>query len=96
MEITTPSPTVDMDRLRSQIDGWLNRYLLIGVGHLDMAGIINTGMQLLHDNGLVLPAEFQISEQSRLQFRFEVFNLPNTPSFAAPNSTLDTGTVGSQ
>ena len=45
VEITTPPPTVDMNRLRSQIDVWLNRYLLIGVGHLDMAGIINTGMR---------------------------------------------------
>ena len=60
VEITTPSPTVDMNRLRSQIDAWLNRYLLIGVGHLDMAGIINTGMQLLHDNGLVLPADLSL------------------------------------
>ena len=32
VEITTPPPTVDMNRLRSQIDVWLNRYLLIGVG----------------------------------------------------------------
>jgi hypothetical protein len=38
--------------------------------------------------------QFQIAENSRLQFRFEVFNLPNTPSFAAPNATLDTATAG--
>ena len=55
VEITTPPPSVDMDRLRSQMDAWLNRYLLIEVGQFDMAGIITTGMRLLHDNGLVLP-----------------------------------------
>lgn len=38
--------------------------------------------------------QFQISERSRLQFRWEVFNLPNTPSFGGPNATLDTNTVG--
>jgi ubiquinone biosynthesis protein len=57
VEITTPPPNVDMNKLRSQIDVWMNRYLLIGVGHLDMAGIVNTGMELLRDNGLVLPAD---------------------------------------
>jgi hypothetical protein len=37
---------------------------------------------------------FEISERSRLQFRLEAFNLPNTPSFAAPASTIDAGVPG--
>jgi len=69
VEITTPPPTVDMNRLRSQIDAWLNRYLLIGVGHLDMTAIINTGMQLLHENGLVLPADLSLLFRVMLQLQ---------------------------
>ncbi len=69
VEITTPPPTVDMNKLRSQIDVWLNRYLLIGVGHLDMAAIVNTGMELLHDNGLVLPADLSLLFRVMLQLQ---------------------------
>jgi ubiquinone biosynthesis protein len=69
VEITTPPPTVDMTRLRSQIDAWLNRYLLIGVGHLDMAAIISTGMQLLRENGLVLPADLSLLFRVMLQLQ---------------------------
>jgi ubiquinone biosynthesis protein len=69
VEITTPSPTIDMNHLRSQIDAWLNRYLLAGVGHLDMAGIINTGMQLLHENGLVMPADLSLLFRAMLELQ---------------------------
>lgn len=59
----------------------------------------NSGLRILQPDiqrtvDFSLFKQFQISERSRLQFRFEAFNLPNTPSFAAPNATLDTATVG--
>ncbi len=59
----------------------------------------NSGLRILSPDILrtvdfSLFKQFQIGERSRLQFRWEAFNLPNTPSFAAPNSTLDTATVG--
>jgi ubiquinone biosynthesis protein len=60
VELTTPPPSVDMAELRSDIETWLNRYLLIGVGHLDMNGIMSSGMQLLHDHRLVLPADLAL------------------------------------
>ena len=69
IEITTPPATVDMNKLRSQIDVWMNRYLLIGTGHLDMASIMSTGMQLLHENGLVLPADLSTLFRVMLQLQ---------------------------
>jgi ubiquinone biosynthesis protein len=69
VEITTPPPTVDMKKLRSQLDVWLNRYLLIGVGHLDMAAIIDTGMDVLHANGLVLPADLSLLFRAMMQLQ---------------------------
>ncbi len=69
VEITTPPPSVDMARLRSQLDAWLNRYLLIEVGQFDMAGIITTGMRLLHDNGLVLPGDLSLLLRVMLQLQ---------------------------
>jgi ubiquinone biosynthesis protein len=69
VEITVPPPTVDMNKLRSQIDVWMNRYLLIGVGHLDMAGIVSSGMQLLRENGLVLPADLSTLFRVMLQLQ---------------------------
>ena len=32
------------NELRSDIETWLNRYLLVGVGHLDVAAIMDSGM----------------------------------------------------
>ena len=69
VELTTPPPTVDMNKLRSQIDVWLNHYLLIGVGQLDMAAIMNTGMEMLHENGLVLPADLSLLFRVMLQLQ---------------------------
>jgi ubiquinone biosynthesis protein len=60
VEMTSPPPGVDMQALRSDIEVWLNRYLLVGVGQLDMAAIIDSGMDLLHRHRLVLPADLAL------------------------------------
>lgn len=59
----------------------------------------NSGLRILSPDivrtvDFSLFKQFRISERSKLQFRCEAFNLPNTPSFAAPNATLDSNTVG--
>jgi len=38
--------------------------------------------------------EFTVTESSRVQFRAEVFNLPNTPYFSSPNSQVDVAAGG--
>jgi hypothetical protein len=54
----------------------------------------NSGLRILYPD-IVRTIDFsmfknwQVTERSRLQLRWEVFNLPNTPSFAAPNSVID-------
>ena len=51
---------MDLRELRADIETWLNRYLLIGVGQLDMNAIMSSGMKLLHDHRLVLPADLAL------------------------------------
>jgi ubiquinone biosynthesis protein len=60
VEMTTPPPSTDMRELRADIEAWLNRYLLVGIGQLDMAAIIDSGMALLHRHKLVLPADLAL------------------------------------
>ena len=60
VELTTPPSTLDLTALRADIELWVDRYLLGGVGQLDMSGIFSTGMRLLHDHALVLPADMAL------------------------------------
>jgi ubiquinone biosynthesis protein len=60
IEMTSPPPGTDVAALRDDIESWLNRYLLVGVGHLDVTAIINSGMQLMHRHHLVLPADLAL------------------------------------
>jgi ubiquinone biosynthesis protein len=60
LELTTPPPGVDRRELRSDIETWLDRYLLVGVDQLDMNGIMSSGMKLLHKHHLVLPADLAL------------------------------------
>lgn len=60
VEMTTPPPGTDMQELRSDVEAWMNRYLLVGVGDLDMTAIVSSGMELLHRRKLVLPADLAL------------------------------------
>ena len=60
VEMTSPPPETDMRELRADIEAWVNRYLLVGVGELDMTAIIDSGMDLLHRHKLVLPADLAL------------------------------------
>jgi len=69
LEMTTPPPGVDLVELRASIELWLNRYLLVGVGQLDMSGIMGSGMEVLHENKLVLPADLALLFRVVLQLQ---------------------------
>ncbi len=60
VEMTTPPPGTDMKELRSDVEAWMNRYLLVGVDELDMTAIVSSGMELLHRRKLVLPADLAL------------------------------------
>ena len=60
VELTTPPAEVDLKALRSDIELWIDRYFLAGVGELEMNGIMRSGMALLHDHQLVLPADLAL------------------------------------
>lgn len=60
LELTTPPPGVDLVELRASTETWLNRYLLVGIGQLDMTAIMSSGMELLHQHKLVLPADLAL------------------------------------
>jgi len=57
-----------------------------GVHFLPSGGQVNTDFGLFKI--------FQVTERLRLQFRWEAFNLFNTPAFSRPNSNLDSPDVG--
>jgi hypothetical protein len=59
----------------------------------------NSGADILREDrfknlDLSLFKQFVFSENTRLQFRAEVFNLTNTPSFSAPGTNVDTASGG--
>ena len=60
IEMTTPPPGTDLQALRADIEVWMNRYLLAEVSHLDVAGIISGGVQVIHRHKLVLPSDLAL------------------------------------
>jgi ubiquinone biosynthesis protein len=57
LEMTTPPSDVDVTQLRADIDIWLHRYFLAGVGSLDVTAILTSWSALMHEHRLLLPAD---------------------------------------
>jgi hypothetical protein len=59
----------------------------------------NSGRNILTADGLkqldvTLAKQFPITESKRIDFRAEIFNVTNTPTFNSPSSTIDSATGG--
>jgi hypothetical protein len=79
----------------TQIDpGGTNAFAEQALGQFGNAGrnILRGPTTTLFDFSLA--RDFVITERARLQARWEVFNLANTPIFGQPNNNLSSGAVG--
>ena len=69
LEMTAPPPDVDVAQVRADIDIWLNRYFLGGVGHLDVAAILISWSEMMHEHRLMLPADLAVLLRVLLQLQ---------------------------
>lgn len=66
----------------------------IGLGQFGSLGPLNVANPFMVQVDMKLARNFKIREHQGLEFRWEVFNVPNRVNFAAPNLTLSSGTFG--
>ena len=60
IDITHAPADLDTDRLSGQIGTWLSRYLGGSVANLDLVGMVNSGMQIMHSNRLTFPSDLAL------------------------------------
>ena len=60
IEITHAPADIDTDRLSGQIGAWLSRCLGGSVANLDLVAMVNSGMQIMHNNRLTFPSDLAL------------------------------------
>ena len=60
IDITHAPADIDTDRLSGQLETWLSRYLGGSVSDLDLVGMVNSGMQIMHSNRLTFPSDLAL------------------------------------
>jgi ubiquinone biosynthesis protein len=60
IDITDAPADIDTDRLSGQLETWLSRYLGGNVADLDLVGMVNSGMQIMHSNRLTFPSDLSL------------------------------------
>jgi hypothetical protein len=96
-EATLPNRICSGATSNPSVNNWFNTACFVqpAVGTFGNSGRnILTGPKLVIIN-LSLARNFRITETQKLQFRWEVFNVPNHPNFSSPNDFLDEANVAS-
>ena len=77
-------------RMRGVVAGWVLAAGVVGnSGRNTLRGPHTTVFDA------ALTRDFRMTERANLQFRWEVFNLANTPEFGQPNGNVTSGAAGS-
>lgn len=69
IDILDPPTDTDLSALQGDLSAWFDEHIAVGVGQIDVRGLVGRGMEILHHHHLVLPADFSLIIRVLLQLQ---------------------------
>ncbi|MGO1317273.1 MAG: ABC1 kinase family protein, partial [Cellulomonadaceae bacterium] len=60
VDVSAPPPGTDLERLRADLEDWMDRSVFVQVDRMDVATIIESGMAVMHRHRLTLPTDLML------------------------------------